>query len=494
MYGLFKLIFTLTGNLSDKNEQKICTEFNIYKHSTFNVMQPFQIFVVEDDEWYSKILEYHLSLNSDYQVTCFSSGKDVLSALHKKPDLITLDFSMPAYSGDKLLEKIKMIDKDIPVIVISSQEDISVAVKLLKMGATDYIIKNDNTIDILWNAILKVRENKELKKEVEHLRNELGVKYSFDAKYLFGNIIKGQSNAINHVFGLMEKAVKTNINVSITGETGTGKELVAKAIHYNSERKNKPFIEVNMAAIPKDLLESELMGHEKGSFTGAVSRKIGKFEEANGGTIFLDEIAEMDFSLQSKILRVIQEREIVRVGGNEKIKLDIRLIVATHKDLQDEVQQGIFREDLFFRLLGLPIELPPLRERDADALILAKFFADEFTKDNKMKSLEIVPEAKIKLLQYNYPGNVRELKAMVDLACVMCNGKEIKADDIAYTMKRKNTKTLSVIDKTLKEHNSEIIGFYLKKYNNNVPLVADKLEIGRSTIYKMIQLKEIAVC
>ncbi len=457
-------------------------------------MQPFQIFIVEDDDWYSEILGYHLSLNPDYQVTRFASGKEVLCALNKKPDLITIDFSMPQYRGDKLLEKIKQINPDIPVIVISSQEDISVAVKLLKMGATDYIVKDNNTIDLLWNAILKVRENKALKKEVEQLRSELDDKYSFNAKHLFGNILKGQSGAVTRLFGLMEKAIHTNINVSITGETGTGKELVARAIHYNSERKKKPFVEVNMAAIPHELLESELMGHERGAFTGAVARKIGKFEEANGGTLFLDEIAEMDFSLQSKILRVLQERELTRVGGNEKVKLDIRLVVATHRDLHEEVQNGFFREDLFFRILGLPIELPPLRERDNDILILAKHFADEFTKGNKMQSLELTQDAKEKLMQYNYPGNVRELKAMIELACVMCNEREIKADDIVYTTRKKAQKTIAAIDKTLKEHNSEIISFYLKKYNNNVPLVANKLDIGRSTIYKMLQLNEIAVC
>ncbi|MDQ2751875.1 MAG: sigma-54 dependent transcriptional regulator [Bacteroidota bacterium] len=457
-------------------------------------MQPFQIFIVEDDEWYGEILGYHLSLNPDYQVTRFDSGKELLCAMNKKPDLITIDFSMPEYRGDKLLEKIKEINPHIPVIVISSQEDISVAVKLLKMGATDYIVKDNNTIDLLWNAILKVRENKALKKEVEQLRNELGDKYSFNAKHSFSNILKGQSKAVNRVFELMGKAIHTNINVSITGETGTGKELVARAIHYNCERKKKPFVEVNMAAIPRELLESELMGHEKGAFTGAVARKIGKFEEANGGTIFLDEIAEMDFSLQSKILRVLQERELVRVGGNEKIKLDIRLIVATHKDLHEEVQRGSFREDLFFRILGLPIELPPLRERDNDILILAKYFVDEFAKGNKMQSLELTQEAKEKLMQYNYPGNVRELKAMIELAAVMCNEKEIKADDITFTTKKRTQKSVSIVDKTLKEHNSEIIGFYLKKYDNNVPLVANKLEIGRSTIYKMLQLNEIAVC
>ncbi len=450
-------------------------------------MQPFQVFIVEDDSWYGSLLEYHLSLNPDYQVTRFSSAKEFLPALTKKPDLITLDFSMPDYKGDKLLEKIKEFDKEIPVIVISSQDDISIAVKMLRMGASDYIVKDNNTLELLWNAVKKIKENSKLKKEVEYLRNELGVKYSFNS------IIKGQSAAINDVFAIMAKATKTNINVSITGETGTGKELVAKAIHYNSERKKKPFVEVNMAAIPKDLLESELMGHERGAFTGAVGRKIGKFEEANGGTLFLDEIAEMDISLQSKILRVLQEREITRVGGNEKIKLDIRLITATHKDLHNEVQQGIFREDLFFRILGLPIELPPLRDRDNDILILARHFADEFTKENKMPGLDITHSAKEKLMQYHYPGNVRELKAMIDLAAVMCNGREIRADDINYTIRKKN-KTAQPIDKTLKEHNCEIICFYLKKYNNNVPLVADKLNIGRSTIYKMIQLKEIAVC
>ena len=449
-------------------------------------MHPFQIFIVEDDRWYGEILAYHLSLNPDYEITRFSNAQDLLASLNKRPDLITLDFSLPQYKGDKLLEKIKEFDREIPVIIISSQEDVSVAVKLLKMGASDYILKDNNTIDLLWNAVIKIRENSKLKKEVEYLRNELGAKYSFNT------VIKGQSEAIQKIFALMEKATQTNINVSVTGETGTGKELVAKAIHYNSARKKKPFVEVNMSAIPKDLLESELMGHEKGAFTGAIARKIGKFEEANGGTIFLDEIAEMDLSLQSKILRVLQEREITRVGGNEKIKLDIRLIVATHKDLHNEVQEGIFREDLFFRIIGLPIELPPLRERDSDILVLAKYFADEFTRENKMQTLEITQSAREKLLQYHYPGNVRELKAMIDLAAVMCNAKEIKADDINYTTKKRN-KAQPSTEKTLREHNCEIICFYLKKYNNNVPLVAHKLDIGRSTIYKMIQLKELAV-
>jgi DNA-binding NtrC family response regulator len=449
-------------------------------------MGAYKIFIVEDEPWYGEILEYHLSLNEDYQVTRFTTGKECLANLHKKPDLITIDFSLPDYTGDKLYEKIREYDQQIPVVVISGQEEISVAVNLLKMGVTDYLIKDENTKDMLWNAVIKIRQMSSLKKEVEHLREELGQKFSFDKS------IKGQSPALKKIFVLMEKATKTNINVSITGETGTGKEVVAKGIHYSSDRKKKPFVAVNMAAIPKDLIESELFGHEKGAFTGAVARKAGKFEEANGGTIFLDEIAELDLNVQSKLLRVLQERELVRVGGNEKVKLDIRLLVATHKNLAEEVKRGNFREDLYYRVMGLPIELPPLRDRGNDILILAKFFLDEFTKDNKLPALSLSQEAKDKLMQYHFPGNIRELKAMVELAAVLCNDGEITADDINYTPTRQN-EIFTLEQKTLRQYTCDIIKHFLNKYEDDVLLVAEKLDIGKSTIYKMIQQKEIVI-
>lgn len=449
-------------------------------------MESYKIFIVEDDPWYGEILEYHLSLNPDYLITRFTTGKECLANMYKQPDLVTVDFSLPDYTGDVLFQKIKEVNNQVPVIIISGQEEITVAVKLLKLGVADYIVKDDNTKDILWNSVIKVRETGKLKKEVETLREELGQKFSFDKS------IKGQSPALNKIFALMEKATKTNINVSISGETGTGKEVVAKAIHYNSERKRKPFVAVNMAAIPKELIESELFGHEKGAFTGAVARKAGKFEEANGGTIFLDEIAELDLSLQSKILRVLQEREIIRVGGNEKVKLEVRLIIATHKNLADEVNKGNFREDLYYRIIGLPIELPPLRERGNDILILARHFADEFAKDNKLGTISIAGDAKARLMRYNYPGNVRELKAMIDLAVVMSNGLEITADDISYTSARSDDSFINE-EKTLRQYTCDIIKHFLKKYDDDVIAVADKLDIGKSTIYKMIQQKEILV-
>ncbi len=449
------------------------------------VIDYYNIFMVEDDAWYGEILQYHISLNPDYKVTRFENGKECLNKLYLQPDLITIDFSLPDMTGDKLYQKIREVNSTVPVIVISSQENITIAVNLLKMGVSDYLVKDDATKDLLWNSIKRIKENQCLKKEVAVLREELGQKFSFEKTLI------GQSEALKKIFNVMEKATKTNINVSITGETGTGKEVVAKAIHYNSERKRKPFVPVNMAAIPKELVESELFGYEKGAFTGALTRKIGKFEEANGGSIFLDEIAELDLNLQSKLLRVLQEREVIRVGGNEKIKLDFRLIVATHKNLAEEVGKGCFREDLYYRIIGLPIELPPLRNRGNDVLILAKHFAEDFVQQNRMSTVSFSGEAKDKLLRYQYPGNIRELKAIVDLAVVMCDNNEISAGDITFNSTRKE-ELLSAEDKTLRQYTVDIIKHFLKKNNNDVVATAKTLDIGKSTIYKMMQEGEIS--
>lgn len=467
----------------DKN-QRINSRFFKICNTNANEMKSLKIFLVEDDPWYAELLKHHLSLNPDYEISIMNTAKECLDNLHKKPSLICLDFDLPDLMGDELLVKIQAFDKNIPVIIISGQESMSVAVNFLKAGAKDYIIKNSETKEALWNSILKLRENIELKKEVEELKEQLGNKHSFASSII------GQSPAIKKTFTLVEKALHSNINISITGETGTGKEVYAKAIHYNSDRKKKPFVAVNMAAIPAELVESELFGYEKGAFTGANNRKIGKFEEASDGTIFLDEIAELDLHLQTKILRALQEREIVRVGGNERIKWNARLITATHKNLGEEVKKGAFREDLFYRIMGLPIELPPLRERGQDVLILARFFADNFSKDNHLKSFQFSQDAKEKLMKYNYPGNVRELKAIIELACVMSDDQEIRGDDITFN-NLKAGDLFTGVEKTLREYNIDIVGFYLKKYNNDVMEVARRLDMGKTTIYSMLKNKEL---
>ncbi len=449
-------------------------------------MTSLKIFLVEDDSFFGETLKYHLKLNPDFDVHLFKTGKECLDNLYLKPDIICMDFGLPDIKGDVLLKKVQQANNQIPIIIISGQEDIEVAVNFLKSGARDYIVKNIHTKDILWNSILKIRDNIHLINEVEELKEKLEQKFSFE------NTIIGQSDAIKSVFSKINKAIGTNINVSITGETGTGKEVVASAIHYNSDRKNKPFIAINMAAIPKDLVESEFFGHEKGAFTGADTKTIGKFEQANGGTIFLDEIAELDLNLQSKLLRVLQEREVVRLGGTSKIKFDARLIIATHKDLKEEVKKGNFREDLYYRIIGLPIELPPLRERGNDTLLLSKHFIDLFSKENKMKPPVLSKNAKDRLLKYSFPGNVRELKSVIDLACVMCEGNEILESDLTFSSIN-NVDFFLSDEKTLKEFTHEIIRHYLKKNNNDVLKTAKQLDIGKSTIYNLIQSTEKSI-
>jgi two-component system response regulator AtoC len=447
-------------------------------------MAPLKIFIVEDDAWFGEMLKHHLSLNPDYQVTLFKTSGECLQHLRQKPDIVTVDFGLPDMPGDVLMERIHAVDKNIPVIVISGQEEVSVAVDFLKKGARDYVMKDDHTREMLWNAILRIRETLELKQEVATLKGQLEQKFSFEKS------IVGQSPALKTIFPLIEKAIGSNINVSVTGETGTGKEVVAKAIHYNSERKNKPFVAVNMAAIPSELAESELFGYEKGAFTGANSRRIGRFEEANGGTLFLDEIGELDLSLQSKLLRVIQERELVRVGGNQKVKVDLRLITATHKNLAEEVKKGHFREDLFYRVMGLQITLPPLRERGHDILLLAKYFADDFAKENHRPPLRISEPARERLMKYNYPGNVRELRSVMELACVMSDGSEIGYEDLRFTP-LEDRDVFKLEEKTLKEYTNDLIGFFLKKYQGDVLEVARRLDISKSRIYELIRNNEI---
>lgn len=442
--------------------------------------KPFRIFVVEDDEWYNRLLVHNLSLNPDYDIESFSTGKDCLNNLYKAPDVITLDYRLPDIQGLEMLKRIKAENDDIQVILISEQNEIEVVVELLKYGAYDYIVKSKDIRQRLLNTVQNIRQGVRLKKEVISLRGEVKKKYSY-TKTIIGN-----SKAITDVFNLIEKTTRTGISVTISGETGTGKELVAKAIHYNSTRADKPFVAVNVAAIPHDLIESELFGFEKGAFTGAGYRRIGKFEEANGGTLFLDEIGEMDIALQAKVLRALQEKEIVRIGSNKPVKTDCRIIVATNRNLRELVMKNEFRQDLYYRLYGMHIELPPLRERENDVIILAKYFIDEFCRDNDIPVKSLSKPAVDRLLNYSFPGNVRELKSVMELAITVADSDVINGEDILL----ENQPLIQEIDHqemTLREYNLRILKMYLEKYANNIPLVAEKLGIGVATVYRMMK-------
>lgn len=442
-----------------------------------------RIFIVEDDLLFAKTIRYILTLNPDHEVSVFKTGKECLDNLHLNPHIVSLDYSLPDMTGDEVLKRIKTYNPDIGVIILSGQKNVATAVGLLQKGADNYLTKDEANKERLFNIVEKLKKNIFLQKEVETLKEELTEKYQFSES------MKGNSPAMQQIFKLMEKAAQSNITVSVTGETGTGKELVAKSIHYNSPRQKGQFVAINVSAIPKDLLESELFGYEKGAFTGAATRKQGKFEIANGGTLFLDEIGEMDPHLQAKLLRALQEREITRIGGNENIKFDARIIVATHRDLSEMVSKGEFREDLYYRLLGLPIHLPPLRQRSNDVLILAKHFLSMTIKENKLGVIKLGQTAKDKLLSYNFPGNIRELKAIIELAAIMCSNKTIQKEDLQFNSPKKSSNFFTE-EMTLREYNIKIVQHYLKKHDNDIPTVAKILDIGKTTIYRMLKEDE----
>ena len=443
-------------------------------------MKPFRIFIVEDDFLAAETIYLNLSSNPEWEVEKFENGSDCLANLHRMPSMVTVDYELPDMTGDQLMKKILEHDPAVGVIFISGQRDIATAIELLKKGAFDYMVKGEISRERLWNAARLIRETQRLKAEKEGLLREVGKKFESPKELV------GSSHMLRELYERIDKAASSSINVSVSGETGTGKEMVAKSIHYQSERRNRPFVAVNVGAIPAELIESELFGHEKGAFTGAVSRRSGLFEKANGGTLFLDEIGDMDQNMQVKLLRALQEREIRRVGGNEEIKIDVRLITATHKDLAGEVKKGNFRKDLFYRVMGLPIHLTPLRDRGSDIILLARYFATEYIRDNHLPPVTFTCEAINKLMTYSYPGNVRELKAIVELAAVLCENQTIDAQHITFNTSGSKD-DLYDENMTLDGYIVKIIKLFLQKNGQNPTLAARKLGIGRATMYRYIK-------
>ncbi|MBL7925029.1 MAG: sigma-54-dependent Fis family transcriptional regulator [Bacteroidia bacterium] len=388
-------------------------------------MNAAKIFIIEDDVMIASLIRQSLSKFDSFETSHFTTAEECLAKLHEQPDIVIIDYNLPGMDGLTFMKQVKAQCPGTLVIICSGQEDVQVVVSCYHNGANDYILKNDQMIANIENSVRNLAMNITLRREVEFLQDQI-----ID-RNKYSNIIGG-SNAILRVLKLIQKVEKNNMMVLITGQSGTGKELVAKALHFNSPRSRKPFVIVNMGAIPNELVESELFGHEKGAFTDARERRIGKFEEADGGTIFLDEIGEMDMGLQSKLLRILQEKEVTRIGSNKTIKLDFRLIAATNRNLAQEVKEGRFREDLFYRIQGFLIHLPPLCERGDDILLLSKSFLQEFCQQNKMENMIISKEACKFMLDYPWPGNVRELKAVIERAALMAENNTITVEDLTF--------------------------------------------------------------
>ncbi|HPD14447.1 MAG TPA: sigma-54 dependent transcriptional regulator [Planctomycetota bacterium] len=438
------------------------------------------VLVVDDDFLIRESVSELLRLEG-YDVQTAHSGHDALRSLASHTfDIIFTDINMPEISGFDLLREVNLKYPETRVVLITGFGEVQTAVQAIKQGAYDYVQKPVADDDIKMIA-RRVMEQKRLTEENRYLRQRLGMRPKF------ANFV-GQDPKIQKIFEIIEAIADTKTTVMITGESGTGKTLIARAIHYNSSRRNGPFVEVSCGALPETLLESELFGHVEGSFTGAISDKIGKFELAHGGTIFLDEINTASPSLQVKLLRAIQEREFERVGGTETVSLDVRFILATNYDLRQEVEDGNFRKDLFYRVNVVPIHMPPLRERVGDIPLLAEHFLRLYARQNRCSVTGISPEAMLRLKQYQWPGNVRELENALEAAVVLRKEGELGVGDLPATITGKGSPEPLPLKEALLRAERDIIEHALRIHNWRRQPTAAMLAIDRTTLFKKMRL------
>ncbi len=447
--------------------------------------------LIVDDEVDALDLMEELFNKHGYETYTARNGVEALEVIREhEPDIMISDMVMPEMDGIKLLEIIRKKYPDISVIMITAHGTIETAVDAMKKGAKDYILK-PLRLDEILSKVDTISQLKSLIKENQYLREKLSQKYNFN------NII-GKNRKMLELFDLIKDIAKTNSTVLITGESGTGKELIANAIHFNSDRVKKPFVKVNCGVLAENLLESELFGHVKGAFTGAIRDKLGRFEMANGGTIFLDEIGDISLNMQLKLLRVLQEGEFERVGGTETIKVDVRIIAATNRDLQELMRKGEFRQDLYYRLNVIPIEVPPLRERKDDIPLLITHFLTKFNEQFNKNIDSIDDEAMQCLQEYDWPGNIRELENLVERAVVLNKTGRLTLKDFPPYIVQKQEPAMEVeidSDQSLNDlvdnFEKQIIMKALRENNFNKLRTAEKLGIHRSTF--MSKLKKYGI-
>lgn len=440
----------------------------------------FTILTIDDEENIRNGLADNFELEG-YEVAKAANGKEGLALISKGGiDLVITDLRMDGISGEEVVRTVTTEYPGIPIIVLTGHGSIDDATAAIKCGAYDFLTKplDLDHLNLVVKNALRGREQAEKIKELQAKLKKTGS----DDEMI------GKSTELNKVRAIIQKAAPTKASVLITGESGVGKELVARAIHNQSNRKDKPLISVHCAALSESLLESELFGHEKGAYTGAENLQKGRFELANGGTIFLDEIGEIDLSTQVKLLRVLQDKKIERVGSGETIEVDVRVVAATNKNLEEEVKAGRFREDLYYRLNVVRIEMPSLRERKDDIPLLMHNFLREFNIENEKNIKGFDNRAKSAMLKYTWPGNIRELRNCVESAVVMCNGEEIKIEDLPNSVREKGEeKIISIpIGITMDEAEKIIIQENLAFNNGNKTKTADILGIGRKTLHRKI--------
>jgi two-component system nitrogen regulation response regulator NtrX len=456
-------------------------------------MRPLLLIIDDDSDFIS---DFSLLLKSDYDCIFANNGSEGLRIVREKtPDVILLDLMLEnGESGLDVLDQIRKEDEDVPIIMITDYASVDTAVDAIKRGAFNYVSKTPNLRELRL-IIERSLQQRLLKYQTKSLQQELSK--PFDS-------IIGGSLGINKVKEMIKICADVDSTILITGESGSGKELVARQIHNLSKRKNKPFVAINCAALPKDLIESELFGYEKGAFTGAASRKPGKFEIAHDGTIFLDEISELDLKAQVKILRILQEREFERVGGTQVIKTSARVIAASNRNLSSLVDEGLFREDLFYRLDVFPIHVPALRDRREDIPLLLNYFANLTSKELKVKPKYFNEESVKLLMNYNWPGNIRELQNHITRAILLTKSDIITPDDLDFSLRKGNDDYLGIeivpetweemdelrkkaVELAARKVEKIFLEFILNKYEGNISRAADAIGINRANLHKMIK-------
>ena len=390
-------------------------------------MKEYSILIIDDEDAQRNILKGYLE-KKGYKIYSASSGNEGINLVHNNLiDIVLSDYKMPDITGLEVLEEVKKINPEVSFVILTAYGTIENAVKAMALGAFNYILKPVD-LDELDLTMERIIENKNLRSEIHLLKSQLHEKYKFESFISY-------SPKMEEMLSVASRAADSKATILINGESGTGKEVLAKSIHFISPRKDKPFIAVNIPALPETLLESELFGHEKGAFTGAEKTKKGRFELADKGTIFLDEIGDIPINLQVKLLRVLQEHQIERLGSTENINIDVRIIAATHQNLENKIKDGSFREDLYYRLNIVSINIPPLRDRKEDIIPLTEYFTEKYCKENSRQKLDLSKEAIDLLMKYSFPGNVRELENIIERAVVLSRNEIITVDDFPNTVK-----------------------------------------------------------
>ena len=444
-----------------------------------------KILVVEDEAKLRRVIELQLT-SSGFDVELAASAEEGLR-MAERADLILTDLRLPGMDGIALLDAIRAQNGLVPVIVMTAFGTVENAVEAMKLGAADFLLK-PFSLDHLLTVVNKALEVSSLRDENRKLREELGVRYQFD------NIV-GHSRAMQEIFATVVRVAPTRATVLLCGESGVGKDMIARAIHHHSPRKDRPFVKINCTAIPENLMESELFGYEKGAFTGANISKPGKFEQADTGTVMLDEIGDVPGSVQVKLLRVLQERELERLGSNKTKQIDVRVVAATNVDLRAALEQGTFREDLYYRLNVMPLNIPPLRDRKEDIPFLAEHFVKKLSKDLGVRIESISESGIAKLMEYHWPGNIRELENVMERSMVMASGKVLDASDIRLDSVARAQHSHSSADSflpdglTLEQYEQSLIKESLKRASGNKSHAARLLGLTRNALrYRLAQM------